>query len=85
MNTQELLNIKERIEKGKTKVSELKGQLQSQLEILKNEHDCSSLKEAEEKEKELKKGIVELEEEIDTQMEELQEKYPELIDSHRST
>jgi hypothetical protein len=48
-DTQQLLQMKEQIDKAGKKDAELKGQLKEQLSRLKKEFDCTSMEEGEKK------------------------------------
>jgi len=80
MNHQELLEIKENIEKSKTEVTSLEGQKINQMKTLKSEHGCNSIQAAEKKIKTWKTEIEEIDTLIETKNDELQSKYPELED-----
>jgi len=79
MTTEQLLALKDKIERGKTKLSELKGQKTQQLETLLEEWDCKSVEEAETKLTKLEKELETLEIEIEEDVVELKEKYPDLF------
>lgn len=75
MTEQELLNLKEKVDKAKTTVSELTGQLNALKKQLKDNWDCKTIEEAEEKLKNMEKNISILEKKIDKGVKELEEKY----------
>jgi len=79
MTTEQLLALKDKIERGKTKLSELKGQKTQQLETLLEEWKCISVEEAEKKLAALEEELETLEKEIEDGVAELEEKYPDLI------
>ena len=79
MTTEQLLALKDKIERGKTKLSELKGQKTQQLETLLEEWDCKSVEEAETKLTKLEKELETLEIEIEEDVAELKENYPDLF------
>ena len=79
MTIEQLLALKDKIERGKTKLSELKGQKTQQLETLLEEWDCRSVEEAETKLTKLEKELETLEIEIEEDVVELKEKYPDLF------
>jgi len=78
MTIEQLLALKDKIERGKTKLSELKGQKTQQLETLLEEWDCRSVEEAETKLTKLEKELETLEIEIEENVAELKENYPDL-------
>jgi len=49
MNERELLDLKEKIEKAKSKASELKGQHRGLMNTLKSKFECDSIEQAEER------------------------------------
>jgi len=74
MTEKELLELKQDIEEAKQKVSELKGEKQALMKQLKETWNCSSLEEAEKKLTELTNRRGQYSVEIETGMEELEEK-----------
>lgn len=79
MELNELIELKEKIEKGKTKLAELKGQRDTYLSQLKKEFGCESIEDAEKKNKELENSIQKLKEHLEEKENELREKYPNLF------
>ena len=81
LTKQQLLDLQEEISEAKTATSELKGQQTAVLNQFKNEHDCATVEEAEEKVESLDKNITVLDRKIkrfSTELEEqLEEKEPE--------
>ena len=75
MDTEKLLELKEKIETAKTKVSQLKGKRDYLLQQLKTDWQCKTLKEAEQKEKELEIEIANIEEKIEKGLKELNDNY----------
>ena len=76
MEQQDLLELKEKISKAKEKSSELKGELSGLTKELKDDWDCSTTEQAEEKiqamegkvtelHEKIKKGVLKLEDEYD--------------------
>lgn len=80
MEITELLKIKERIEKGKSKLSEAKGELKSYEDRLKNEYSCETVEEAQSKLKKLQKEIQDINDKINQKTEDLKEEYPTLFE-----
>ncbi len=76
---EELLEIKSKIDKTKNRLAELKGQKESQMEILKTEFNCSTLKQAEVKKSEMESAITDLKIKIEDASEKLQNDYPLLF------
>lgn len=75
MTEKELLDLKERVDDAKTKVSELKGQQTALMNQLKTDWKCNSIEEAEKKLKTMEKEIATIEDKIKEGVEELEEKY----------
>jgi len=75
MNEQELFELKERIDVAKSKISELKGHQQYVMKELKEQWNCNSVEEAEEKAQTMKNEIEQFNERINKGSEELEEKY----------
>lgn len=75
MNEKQLFKLKEEIDTAKTEVSELKGHLSALMTQLKTDWKCNTVEEAEKKIKSLKKDIDKLDEQIQTGITELEEKY----------
>jgi predicted nuclease with TOPRIM domain len=74
MNERELLQLKKDIEESKQKVSELKGEKQALMKQLKEDWNCSTLDEANEKLKEMQQKAEEMEQEIEQETMELEHK-----------
>ena len=75
LNERQLLDLKDQVEEAKTRVSELNGQKQVLMKQLKDEWNCES---TEEGDKEISRMLVEikaLDEKIQEETKELQEKY----------
>ena len=81
MNNEELLRIKQKIETASTKISELKGELKSVLQTLKEEHQCHTIEEGEKKMEELSIFVDSLKKEIEEKSDELKANYPQLYDN----
>jgi polyhydroxyalkanoate synthesis regulator phasin len=76
MKTEEkLLQLKEKIDRSKTKLNELSGKESHLLEQLKEDYACSTVDEANEKLETLDEEIQDLESKIKTGLEELEQKY----------
>lgn len=75
MNQQDLLDLKEKIDKAKAKVSELKGSQKHLMKELKDDWDCATIPAAEKKVEKIKDEIKQLTEKINQGVEELEEKY----------
>ena len=80
---QDLLKIKEKIEKSKTRLSELKGQKTSMMETLEQEFGCKTLEAAEKKVSTISSQIDTLKEDIAEKTAELQEQYPMLFEQDK--
>ena len=74
MNEQDLFRLKEDVEEAKQKVSELKGERQALMKQLKEEWDCDTVEQAEEKIKEMESEIGTFSEDIETGMKQLKDK-----------
>ncbi len=79
-NAEILLELRHTIDAAKTKLNRLEGEKESRMETLKKDFNCNNLKQAEKKREELENEIAELEEEIETGLEKLQEDYPQLFE-----
>jgi hypothetical protein len=75
MTEQDLLRLKKKVDDAKTNVAELKGQQTALLKQLKEDGGCKSLEELEKKLKALAKEIGELQTELETGIEEIQQTY----------
>ncbi len=74
-----LLAIKERIEKGKTRVSKLEGQQEQQLSNLKKEFECDTVEEAEKLLLDFGEELDELEKDFEEDYAKLEKEYPILF------
>ena len=75
MTTQDLLRLQKKVEDSKQTVSELKGQQTALMKQLKDDWNCKSVEEAEEKLKSINSEIDKLTTSIEKGIEELEEKY----------
>jgi seryl-tRNA synthetase len=75
MDNEKLLELKEKIDTAKTKVSELTGQKNALMKQLRDEWDCKSTEEGDKKISQMLKEIQNLSEKIDAGVKELEEKY----------
>jgi len=75
MDQQDLLELKEKIDKAKEKSSELKGQLQGLTKELKENWQCDTTKQAEAKIQTMEDKITELNEKIKKGVTKLEEEY----------
>ncbi len=75
MDKNELLELKEKIEQAKSKLSELKGRKITLIEALEKECECKTVKQAKRKLDIMKQEIEELETKKDKGIKELEEKY----------
>jgi peptidoglycan hydrolase CwlO-like protein len=75
LTEQQLLDLKEEVDDAKTKVSELTGQQTALMKQLKEDWDCKTIQEAEEKLETMEKNITILENKIKKGTKELEEKY----------
>lgn len=81
MNTSktELLQLKQKIEKGKQKLSELIGQKKNYLEQLKTEYKCNSVEEAKTLLEKYQKESQDLEDKIEKGLSKLEKTFPQLF------
>ena len=75
MNEKELLRLKKKVDSAEHEEQQLKGERKAILMNLKEDFDCSTSEEAEEARKKLKKKRDQLEEKIETKMEEITLQY----------
>ena len=75
MNETQLLALKQEIDEAKTEISELQGTKKQLMKDLKEDWDCTTLEQAEEKHEKLGVEITELSNKIETGVKELNEKY----------
>ncbi|MCK9456406.1 MAG: hypothetical protein M0R31_03835 [Candidatus Riflebacteria bacterium] len=75
MDKQDLLDLKERIDEAKEEISKLEGRKAGYLETLKDQFKCSSVKEANELLQKMDKNIEDLDDEIKTGLEQLEEEF----------
>jgi phage shock protein A len=75
LTEQQLLDLKEEVDDAKTKVSELTGQQTALMKQFKEDWDCKTIQEAEEKLETMEKNITILESKIKKGTKELEEKY----------
>jgi hypothetical protein len=80
MTAEQLLRLKEKIEKGKTRLAELQGQKQQLMKSLAADYRCKTLEEASELVKEQDKKIRKMEERIEEETLTLKETYPILFE-----
>ncbi len=73
--TEKLLQLKSEIDQAKTKVSELTGRKQGLMKELKDDWQCTTLKQAEKKARDLEKEIADLSAGMEKGVTELEEKY----------
>ncbi len=77
MTTEELLELKEKIEKSKTQVSELEGRKKQLFSDLEKNWKCKTLKEAEKKVESMQEEINEMNEDIQEKTNALEEQLDE--------
>jgi len=75
MDEKRLLELKKSIDEAKTKSAELEGTRKHLMKELKDDWECSSLEEAEEKVKTMEEKIQKLNQTISDGVQELEEKY----------
>lgn len=76
MKTQdELFELKEKVDAAKTEVSELEGQKKALMKQLKDDYGFATVEAAEKKLASMRKEVETLDEQIETGIEELEEKY----------
>lgn len=69
------MDLKEQIDSTKSQISSLKGKQEYLMQQLEQEWNCSTLKQAEQKAKEMQADIDKLESQIEQGVNELEEKY----------
>lgn len=79
MTTEEVLQLKKKIDRVTTQYNELTGVMTAQLERLKKEFQCDSLEAARTKLETMETEITQLESSISTQVEYLKKNYPDLF------
>lgn len=72
---QKILDKTNKVENAITREARLEGQIENQMEILKTQHQCSSIKAAKTMSLRLKKKAKDKEEEIEEGLEKLEEDY----------
>ena len=72
MTTEELIELQEQIEQRKTQKAQLEGERNAIMKQLKEDWDCKTVKQAEQKIAEKQEVLEKLEEEIATGLEELE-------------
>lgn len=75
MNEKKLLDLKEKINQAKTKVSELNGRQDYLIQDLKDNWKCTTIKEAKVKLEDLEQEIKEINDKIEWAVTDLKEKY----------
>jgi len=75
MNERQLLKIKEEIDTAKTAVSELEGSKKTMMKDLLERFGCKTLEEASAKLESMAAEIEKLQEQLDTGLKEIEEKY----------
>ena len=75
LDEQQLLALKKKIDSAKSEVSELKGQLKTLMEQLKNDYSCNTIEQAEKKIKTINIDIDNLTTKIEEALEEINKKY----------
>lgn len=75
MNEQDLLDLKERIDEAKEKVSELKGRKQNLEEQLEEQYKCKTVAKGEELLEQKREEIRKLQKQIEEETNKLQEEY----------
>jgi SMC interacting uncharacterized protein involved in chromosome segregation len=80
MKLDNLLELQEKIEKGKSKISELKGELRTYEDRLLKEYNCKSIEEAQELVTKIDRELLEITKTIEIKIIELKKEYPLLFD-----
>lgn len=80
ITTEELLRLKEKIQKGKTRLAELQGQKQQLMKTLDTSYGCKTVEAADKKVEDQQKKITRLEQQIATDVDALEEEYPILFE-----
>lgn len=75
MNEKDLLKLKEKIDKAKHEAAELKGQQKYLMAELKKTWKCASIKEAEGELKKLEEEITQVNQDISTAIQQLEQEY----------
>jgi len=79
MNTNQLLELKDKIARSKQKLAELKGKEEALLEQLNQEFNCQSIKEANLKIQTLDQQLEEVNQKIEDKVNTLKENFPTLF------
>jgi len=79
MTEKDLLQLKEQIDQAKESIAEFTGKLKYLQQELKEKWGCNTIDDAEKKVGELGEDIEKLEDEIETAMADIEEKYKELL------
>lgn len=75
MNEQELLGLKRQIDEAKDEVNKLEGRKEHLMQQLEEDWDCTTVEEAEKKQKSIEQNISKIEKKIQKGTKELEEKY----------
>lgn len=75
MNENDLIRLKQQIDEAKEKNLQLKGQMDALMQQLKEDWKCDSIEQANKKLKQMEKQVNDLTDEIETGIQELEEKY----------
>lgn len=81
MNEKELILLKKKVDSAQYEAEQLKGEKKGILASLKEDFDCSTIAEAKEKRKKLKKQLEELTSTIEKKLEEIETKYLANVES----
>ena len=80
MTEKDLLALKSKVDEAKTEVTRLKGKEQYLMQQLKETWDCATVDDAQKLLKKMNKELETMNASIETGMEELEEKYGDVID-----
>lgn len=72
----ELLELKEKVDKAKSQLSEAKGRKEYLVQQLQDDWDCTTVKQANKLLEQMENDLEQLDEQIEEKMEEIEEKYP---------
>ena len=75
-NEKELLELKEKVDKAKSQLSEAKGRKEYLIQQLQSDWDCTTVEQANKLLEQMEGNIETLDEQIEEKMEEIKEKYP---------
>lgn len=75
-NEKDLLDLKEKVDKAKSQLSEAKGRKEYLIQQLQTDWDCTTVEQANKLLEQMEGDIEQLDEQIEEKMDEIKEKYP---------